>query len=326
MVTRGLMTKKCFAGAQYDGRQSRRDQLAAQSVGVAAGLCRRSTAERMMASKRAKGASLKAAVLQEKQKEAKEDAERMGREEAVRTLLGPRGGLPTLEADLIKLAALLQVPLEDKDTVEAIKKKVRPMIGALRGHATPSSMETPASSSAPASATSSLNPAMASRTPMITSATSSLNPAMASRTPMITSAAPALAVPMTSGPMPLHLDTSMTPSQPSTTEVEARLNATMASMMSNMEVMMQAQDTKFQAMWAQVFQHVAATNTSELDGTMEWEPVSPIPAEQPDLLSENLVMASPPPRDPRVDSLGVSRPIPVNEASARGQRNRSRPV
>ena len=91
----------------------------------------------MLAAKKAKGASLKAAVMQEKLKEAKADAERLGREEAVRTMLGPRGGLPTLKADFLKLAALLHVPTAEKDTVDNIKKKIRPMIGTLRGHDTP---------------------------------------------------------------------------------------------------------------------------------------------------------------------------------------------
>ena len=72
--------------------------------------------EGMLAAKKAKGASVRAAVMQEKKNEAKADAERLGREEAVRTMLGPWGGLPTLKADLLKLAALLRVEIGDKDT------------------------------------------------------------------------------------------------------------------------------------------------------------------------------------------------------------------
>ena len=46
---------------------------------------------------------------------------------AARALLGPRHGLPTLRADLLRLAALLHVVVEDKDTVDKLKTKLRPL-------------------------------------------------------------------------------------------------------------------------------------------------------------------------------------------------------
>lgn len=56
-------------------------------------------------------------------------AKTAGRQQlAVRELIGPRGGLPTLRGDLLKLAALLNVELDEKATVEQIKKAVRPMV------------------------------------------------------------------------------------------------------------------------------------------------------------------------------------------------------
>eukprot|EP00439_Symbiodinium_sp_Y106_P030299 s2423_g3.t1 len=58
-----------------------------------------------------RGKSLKAAVLR-----------KLGRDEAVKSFLGPKGGLPTLKA---KLATLLHVEVEAKDTVDSLKKKIR---------------------------------------------------------------------------------------------------------------------------------------------------------------------------------------------------------
>lgn len=46
-------------------------------------------------------------------------------EENIRSLIGPRGGLPTLKADLVRLAVLLHQPVLPKDTVESLKEKIR---------------------------------------------------------------------------------------------------------------------------------------------------------------------------------------------------------
>ena len=53
--------------------------------------------------------------------------------EAARELIGPRGGLPTLRRDLVRLAALLNVPIQEKATVEEIKAAVRPMVQTMKG-------------------------------------------------------------------------------------------------------------------------------------------------------------------------------------------------
>ncbi|CAE7480196.1 unnamed protein product [Symbiodinium sp. CCMP2592] len=53
------------------------------------------------------------------------------REERMRALLGPRGGLPRLRAELLELAVLLRVDIEEKDTVETIRKKVTPVARAI---------------------------------------------------------------------------------------------------------------------------------------------------------------------------------------------------
>ena len=54
-----------------------------------------------------------------------------------RQFLGPRGGLPSLRGDLIKLAALLHIPVEAKVTVEQLKAKIRPMVHSLKGEDSP---------------------------------------------------------------------------------------------------------------------------------------------------------------------------------------------
>ena len=58
------------------------------------------------------------------------EADRM---EAARSLIGPRSGLPTLKADLLRLAALLHVDVSEKDKVEDLKAKVKPMVELIKG-------------------------------------------------------------------------------------------------------------------------------------------------------------------------------------------------
>lgn len=103
----------------------------------------------LLAARGAKGmaAKMKAAAAQEEKLKAKairEKGEHLG---AIRQLIGPRGGLPHLRGDLIKLAALLQVDVADKSAIEEIKVKVKPMIAAIVGSLPPSGQESGSSSS-----------------------------------------------------------------------------------------------------------------------------------------------------------------------------------
>ncbi|CAE7888862.1 unnamed protein product [Symbiodinium sp. KB8] len=60
--------------------------------------------------------------------EAAEVAKNQDRLKAARQLIGPRGGLPVLKADLIKLATLLHIEVSDQDKVVDIRSKIRPLI------------------------------------------------------------------------------------------------------------------------------------------------------------------------------------------------------
>ena len=80
---------------------------------------------------------IRKAVQEEAQAQAKKLSSDARREEEARTLIGPRGGLPSLRSDLIRLAALLHVPIEDSDTVEKLKEKVKPMIAILKEKSPP---------------------------------------------------------------------------------------------------------------------------------------------------------------------------------------------
>ena len=79
----------------------------------------------------------KSAIHREAMKHAKEIAEKQrksGKEmEYVKELIGPRGGLPTLKKDLVALATLLHLPVEDKDTVEILKDKIRGPLATVVG-------------------------------------------------------------------------------------------------------------------------------------------------------------------------------------------------
>ena len=54
-------------------------------------------------------AAPKQAAAEQQKEEAKKLAEKVGEREAIKSFLGPRGGVPTLKANLLKLAALLRV-------------------------------------------------------------------------------------------------------------------------------------------------------------------------------------------------------------------------
>ncbi len=84
-------------------------------------------------SRRLKGANtrLRAAQRQQAQEEASQ-ALKDGREvEMVRSLIGPRGGLPQLKQDLLRLAALCHVELKGDETVEKLKTLVRPVVQTI---------------------------------------------------------------------------------------------------------------------------------------------------------------------------------------------------
>ena len=101
----------------------------------------------MLAAKSAKGASSK--IRQEAVAEAKALADKAAKEgkeiEAVRELIGPRGGLPTLKADLQKLASLVHVSYDEKTTVEQLKAGIKPVVQVLLNKA-PASSTTSSSS------------------------------------------------------------------------------------------------------------------------------------------------------------------------------------
>lgn len=77
-------------------------------------------------------AKVKAAALAESQLEAEKLTAQGKRDEAVRSLLGPRGGLPALKADLVKLCHLLHLEVKPDDTVDTMKGKIKPMLAILK--------------------------------------------------------------------------------------------------------------------------------------------------------------------------------------------------
>ncbi|CAK9007904.1 unnamed protein product [Durusdinium trenchii] len=87
----------------------------------------------MMAARSVKGMNqqLKREAIKEAQAEAAEVTKKGEQLEAVRSLIGPRGGLPSLKADLVKLAALFNIPVEAKMTNDELKNLCRPMVNEL---------------------------------------------------------------------------------------------------------------------------------------------------------------------------------------------------
>lgn len=81
---------------------------------------------------------VKKAAHEEALAEARLKSNKVEREEEARTLIGPKGGLPTLRRDLVKLAGLLHVEMDEKDTIETLKEKVRPIVNVLKEKPKPS--------------------------------------------------------------------------------------------------------------------------------------------------------------------------------------------
>ena len=54
--------------------------------------------------------------------------------EHIKELMGPRGGLPTLKKDLVALATLIHLPVEDKETVGTLKDKIRGALARVVGN------------------------------------------------------------------------------------------------------------------------------------------------------------------------------------------------
>lgn len=75
---------------------------------------------------------IKAAAKREAQEEARLATDAGKAEEEARALIGPRGGLPALRQDLVRLAALLKVNVTEKMTIPQIKEAVKPMVEILK--------------------------------------------------------------------------------------------------------------------------------------------------------------------------------------------------
>ena len=87
----------------------------------------------MLAARATKGlaSKIRADPIQEAQKEAKRLKEEGKLTAAARELIGPKGGLPVLRQDLLRLATLLHVEIAEGDTIAKLKEKCRPAVDLL---------------------------------------------------------------------------------------------------------------------------------------------------------------------------------------------------
>ena len=87
----------------------------------------------MLAARASKGmaSKIRSEAIQEAKREAEKVKDTSMQQVAVRELIGPRGGLPTLRQDLLRLAALLHLEVQEKDTVAMVKEKCRPAADLL---------------------------------------------------------------------------------------------------------------------------------------------------------------------------------------------------
>eukprot|EP00439_Symbiodinium_sp_Y106_P055911 s2181_g7.t2 len=89
----------------------------------------------MLAARYTKGvkAAIQSQMVDRLRKEAAEKKAKGEELMAARSLLGPKGGLPSLKQDLLRLAVLLHVEVQSNDTVDKLKARLRPMVDTLRG-------------------------------------------------------------------------------------------------------------------------------------------------------------------------------------------------
>ncbi|CAK9106138.1 Uncharacterized protein SCF082_LOCUS49439 [Durusdinium trenchii] len=78
------------------------------------------------------GQRVKQAALDEARERARQETAVQDREILARQMIGPRGGLPPLRADLVRLALLLNVEVDAKDTIANLQKKIRPIVDILK--------------------------------------------------------------------------------------------------------------------------------------------------------------------------------------------------
>ena len=88
----------------------------------------------MLAARQTKGAvnALKKAAVEEAQRQAASAEQEGKRMEALRTLIGPKGGLPSLKADLFRLAALLHIKVDASMKVDDLKSLCKPIVNDLK--------------------------------------------------------------------------------------------------------------------------------------------------------------------------------------------------
>ena len=223
----------------------------------------------------------------------KEEAERLaaerGRLEAARTLIGPRGGLPSLRGDLVKLCHLLHVDVEAKDTVASLRRKLKePVAGIASATSSGPSAARPATSTGTSSTPSSARPAAGrptTRTPPTASTpTLGARPAPAPTTPEASTRALAATTQAAGSP---ESGWEEVPDETVMNALALQQNM-FAQQMSNME-------ERFQTMFAQVLSHVTQLQAAP--------PVHEIPVLDDDDF-EMTEPEQPQPQDPRLEMPG----------------------
>ena len=127
-------------------------------LGIKVAFCEDPVLTGMLAAQKSRGlmSRLRTAAAQEARAAAQKASAEGRRESEARALIGPRGGLPSLRGDLVKLAALLRVEVGEKDSIAQIKEKVKPMVELLKAPlpttAVPAGKAKPKAASAKASA------------------------------------------------------------------------------------------------------------------------------------------------------------------------------
>ena len=113
-------------------------------------------------SMRGQASQIKRQAMLETQEKAKQDLAHKGQHKMVRQMVGPRGGLPSLKADLVRLATLLHVEVGTGDTVDIIKGKIRGPLATVmsaykdqqrRGSSSTATLATPTPASTKSSTT-----------------------------------------------------------------------------------------------------------------------------------------------------------------------------
>ena len=138
-MSRGALPRKHYQLALHDKKFTAQNLLELQKfrdrMGWQRAFLEDVLLEGFLAARSSRGQKqqLKEMAIQEMKDKVAKEIQVVDREVLARQLIGPRGGLPAVKADMTRLAHLVNVEVNPKDTIPILQEKVRPLVAAIMG-------------------------------------------------------------------------------------------------------------------------------------------------------------------------------------------------